>query len=159
MAGAAFATPLDDPLAQHLTRREDAAFGAEQVIGLSLETMLLDMVRRGDSPVVAKPTSLIRERSQNEFLSRVQQYLENNIQRRLTLSDICRDNLVGRSYLQKVFREKTRGGAMEQLSVRRFRRPRRRDPEGSATPSPRSRPCWGTVPSTIFPAISKRLPA
>ena len=113
MAGAAFSTPLDDPLAQHLTRREDAAFGAEQVIGLSLETMLLDMVRRGDSPVVAKPTSLIRERSQNEFLSRVQQYLENNIQRRLTLSDICRDNLVGRSYLQKVFREKTGGGAME----------------------------------------------
>ena len=44
MAGAAFSTPLDDPLAQHLTRREDAAFGAEQVIGLSLETMLLDMV-------------------------------------------------------------------------------------------------------------------
>ncbi|MFR9217117.1 MAG: hypothetical protein ACLVKK_12900 [Ruthenibacterium sp.] len=26
---------------------------------------------------------------------------------KLTLVDICRDNLVGRSYLQKVFREKT----------------------------------------------------
>ena len=67
----------------------------------------------GDETPASRPTSLIRERSQNEFLARVQQYLEANIQRRLTLSDICRDNLVGRSYLQKVFREKTGGGAME----------------------------------------------
>ncbi|OUN84960.1 MULTISPECIES: helix-turn-helix domain-containing protein [Eubacteriales] len=131
MAGAAFSTPLDDPLAQHLTRREDAAFGAEQVIGLSLETMLLDMVRRGDNPVVAKPTSLIRERSQNEFLSRVQQYLENNIQRRLTLSDICRDNLVGRSYLQKVFREKTGGGAMEYFGNLKIQKAKEMIREGS----------------------------
>ena len=130
-AAEAFSTPLDDPLAQHLTRREDAAFGAEQVIGLSLETMLLDMVRRGDSPVVAKPTSLIRERSQNEFLSRVQQYLENNIQRRLTLSDICRDNLVGRSYLQKVFREKTGGGAMEYFGNLKIQKAKEMIREGS----------------------------
>lgn len=113
MAGAAFSTPLDDPLTPHLIRREAAPFGCEQIIGVSLEYMLLCLVRRGDETPASRPTSLIRERSQNEFLARVQQYLEANIQRRLTLSDICRDNLVGRSYLQKVFREKTGGGAME----------------------------------------------
>ena len=46
-------------------------------------------------------------------MDRVRAYLEKNISRKLTLADICRDNLVGRSYLQKVFREKTGGGAME----------------------------------------------
>ena len=51
--------------------------------------------------------------SQQEFVDRVRAYLEKNISRKLTLADICRDNLVGRSYLQKVFREKTGGGAME----------------------------------------------
>ncbi len=131
MAGDAFATPLDDPLSQELVRRENASFGAEQVIGLSLESMLLDMVRRGDSVVPGRPTSLIRERSQNEFLNRVQLYLENNIQRRLTLSDICRDNLVGRSYLQKVFREKTGGGAMEYFGNLKIQKAKEMIREGS----------------------------
>lgn len=131
MAGEAFKTALDDPLAQELVRNEEASFGAEQVIGLSLETMLLDMIRRGDNTAAAKPTSLIRERSQNEFLNRVQTYLESNIQRRLTLSDICRDNLVGRSYLQKVFREKTGGGAMEYFGNLKIQKAKEMIREGS----------------------------
>ena len=113
MAGEAFSTPLDDPRTPQLLRRPGAPFGSEQIIGLSLEYLLLGLVRRGGEEPADRPTSLIRERSQNEFLARVQQYLEANIQRRLTLSDVCRDNLVGRSYLQKVFREQTGGGAME----------------------------------------------
>ena len=72
---------------------------------LALEELLLGMIRRGTQGKTPHPTSLIRERSQNDFWDRVQTYLENNVTRRLTLSDICRDNLVGRSYLQKVFRE------------------------------------------------------
>lgn len=113
MAGAAFSTPAGRPPHPPPHPAEAAPFGCEQIIGVSLEYMLLCLVRRGDETPASRPTSLIRERSQNEFLARVQQYLEANIQRRLTLSDICRDNLVGRSYLQKVFREKTGGGAME----------------------------------------------
>ena len=109
----AFSTPLDDPLSKQMERREDAPFGSEQLIALALEGMLLGMIRRGAQEKGQRPTSLIRERSQNEFWDRVQTYLEANVTRRLTLSDICRDNLVGRSYLQKVFREKTGGGAME----------------------------------------------
>ena len=97
MAGEAFSTPLDDPLTPQLLRRPDASFGAEQIIGVSLEYMLLCLVRRGEDEPAGRPTSLIRERSQNEFLARGQQYLEANIQRRLTLSDLCRANLVGRS--------------------------------------------------------------
>lgn len=112
-AGEAFSTPLDDLLVQQLERRENAPFGAEQLIGLALEELLLGMIRRGTQGKTPHPTSLIRERSQNDFWDRVQTYLESNVTRRLTLSDICRDNLVGRSYLQKVFREKTGGGAME----------------------------------------------
>ena len=46
-------------------------------------------------------------------MDKVTAYLEANIHRRLTLEDVCRENLVGRSYLQKIFREKTGGGVME----------------------------------------------
>ncbi len=116
-AGHAFSTPLNDPYTKQLLRAPRPPFGAEQLIAASLESMLVSLARRGEMPVEActatRPTSLIRAHSQQEFVDRVRTYLEQNISRKLTLADICRDNLVGRSYLQKVFREKTGGGAME----------------------------------------------
>lgn len=121
-AAEAFATPLDDPLSQTMERRTDQPFGAEQLIALALESLLLELIRKGGAPAAARPSSLLRENSRNDLLERVCRYLEENLEKRLTLSDICRDNLVGRSYLQKVFREKTGGGAMEyfgRLKVRR----------------------------------------
>lgn len=114
-AGRAFSTPLGDPQTTQLLRRPEAPFGAEAMIGLCLEQLLVRLVRQAerDSRSNEKPSSLLRERSQQEFIDRVTQYLESNISRRLTLADVCRENLAGRSYLQKTFREKTGGGAME----------------------------------------------
>ena len=57
--------------------------------------------------------------------------LEDNIAKRLTLSDICRDNLVGRSYLQKIFREKTGGGAMEYFGTLKIGAAKRMIREGT----------------------------
>lgn len=111
-AESAFTTPLSDPDTRGLDRREAQPFGAEQMIALCIEHMLISFIRRTDE-AAPRTTSLIRERSQGEFVARVSKYLEENIEKRLTLQDICRDNLVGRSYLQKLFREKTGGGAME----------------------------------------------
>lgn len=86
---------------------------------------------RDEAAAAAKPTSLIRERTQQEFIDRVSQYLEDNIAKRLTLSDICRDNLVGRSYLQKIFREKTGGGAMEYFGTLKIDAAKRMIREGT----------------------------
>jgi hypothetical protein len=61
----------------------------------------------------------------------VSKYLEDNIAKRLTLSDICRDNLVGRSYLQKIFREKTGGGAMEYFGTLKIDAAKRMIREGT----------------------------
>ena len=115
-ADCAFSSPLNDPQTMQLERRTggDTLFGAEQMTALCIETLLIRLVRRGREPQPApEQTSYIRERTQQEFIDRVHAYFEANISRKLTLADICRDNLVGRSYLQKIFREKTGGGAME----------------------------------------------
>ena len=63
---AAFSTPLNDPQTMQLARREDAPFGAEQLIGSSIEQLLIGFIRRGadEAAAAAKPTSLIRERTQ-----------------------------------------------------------------------------------------------
>lgn len=113
-ARSAFSTPLNDPDTQGLQRREEVPFAAEQLIRLHLELMLIHLRRAaaaGKQP--AQPGSLIREKNQRDFMDKVTAYLEANLHRRLTLEDVCRENLVGRSYLQKIFREKTGGGVME----------------------------------------------
>ena len=117
-AQSAFATPLNDPDTQLLERRPEAPFAAEQVIRLNLEWMLIHLLRTArcaaaEGRTVQQPGSLIREKNQKDFMDKVTAYLEANIHRRLTLEDVCRENLVGRSYLQKIFREKTGGGVME----------------------------------------------
>ena len=109
----AFSSPLDDPMANQLVRNEQAEPFCEQFIKLSLEWLLLSLVRRGCENADSSPVSLIKENSQNEVFEKIVRYMEANIDKQLLLSDICKDNLVGRSYLQKLFREKTGGGAID----------------------------------------------
>ena len=108
----AFSSPLDDPMANQLVRSEAADPFCEQFIKLSLEWLLLSLIRRG-SAAPDKPSSLIKENSQNEVFDKIVHYMEANLDKQLMLSEICRDNLVGRSYMQKLFREKTGGGAID----------------------------------------------
>lgn len=126
----AFSTPLNDPDTQLLERREQIPFAAEQVIRLNLEWMLIHLcrtVQTGEEETAAevhRPGSLIRENNQKDFMDKVTAYLEANLHRRLTLEDVCRENLVGRSYLQKIFREKTGGGVMEYFGRQKVERAR-----------------------------------
>ncbi len=109
-----FETPLNDPDTKQLHRRQQIPFAAEQLIRLHLELMLINLQRTAiASTPIAQPGSLIRDKNQRDFMDKVLTYLEANIHRRLTLEDVCRENLVGRSYLQKIFRERTGGGVME----------------------------------------------
>ncbi len=109
----AFSTPLDDPHTIRLERNEDSDCICEQFIKIGLEWLLLSIIRNDSSDFQKAPVSLIKENSQNEIFDKIVHYMELNIDKQLMLSDICRENLVGRSYLQKLFREKTGGGAID----------------------------------------------
>ena len=108
----AFSSPLNDPTANQLVRNEAADPLCEQFIKLSLEWLLLSLVRRGDEDQT-RQTSLVKENSQNAIFDKVVKYMETNLDKQLQLSEICHDNLVGRSYIQKLFREKTGGGVID----------------------------------------------
>lgn len=112
-ASAAFSSNLGDPQMLRLERRENASFGAEQLIACALEQLLVRLVRRAGSLQTERSGTMMREHNQQDFIASMTRYLQDNLSRKLTLADICRDNLVGRSYLQKIFRERTGGGAME----------------------------------------------
>lgn len=127
-----FITPLNDPQTKQLVKNEAAPVGSEQMLKINLEMLLIEIIRAGTQKAQqAKPTSLIKGKTQQEFIDRVTAYLEENVHNRLTLSDICRDNLVGRSYLQKIFREKTGGGAMEYFGTLKIETAKQMIREGS----------------------------
>ncbi|MEG2420998.1 MAG: AraC family transcriptional regulator [Oscillospiraceae bacterium] len=112
-ASRAFTTPLGDPLTTVLVRRENPPFGSEQLIVSALEELLLRLCRGVPAAGVDDP---LETHERSEFLTHVAQYLEANLSRSLTLEEVCRDNLVGRSRLQQIFRSETGGGVMAYLS-------------------------------------------
>ena len=114
-ANASYATPLDNPEIHPMELRRDAPFAAQQFIRLHLELLLLLLIRRsGLSPFCTSHSHLAGgKQADYEILHQVIVYLEQHVHQRLSLNDVCQDNQISRSYLQKMFREQMGGGVME----------------------------------------------
>ena len=125
-SAAAFATPLNDPYAAVLERRRQAPYGGEQLLCAALEELLIRMIRRGAAPAPAA-----RSREDAGALEQVMDYLSARLDRQLTLEEICQDNLVGRSQLQKLFHTHTGGGVMEYFIGLKMQAARRMIREGA----------------------------
>lgn len=116
-----FACRLDDPYLQNMPLREKEFFGSGQMIKNYLEQFLIHMIRRYSQSVVlskrpALTTKTTKKKSDEEVFHRIVDYLENNMTTHITIEQICHDNLIGRSQLQKIFKEKTGLGIIEYFS-------------------------------------------
>ena len=125
-SGAAFSTPLGDPRTTRLERREDQPFGGEQLLCAALEELLIRLARRRSAP---EPQGSAPPEGSPLF-AQVTEYLERRLDQSLTLEQICQDNLVGRSQLQKLFHSCTGGGVMEYFHGRKLQAARRMIREG-----------------------------
>ena len=125
-SGAAFSTPLNDPSTTTLQRRAQAPFGGEALLAAALEELLIRLIRRQSAPAVQLDSC----RAEDDNLNRVLRYLEQRVEHSLTLEQICRDNLIGRSQLQKLFHSHTGGGVMEYFSRLKMQAARRMIREG-----------------------------
>ncbi len=112
---AAFSSPLDDPTLKVLHRRSiPLRAGAEQRIKLFLELLLLDVKRSEDTAIVPLPAvTIFCEQRDSELVAKAKSFMEENLQTCLTLEELCRVLHVGRSRLQKLFRQQTGGGPMD----------------------------------------------
>lgn len=101
---------FDKPDHQKLTRKDAASvpFASEQLIQLYLLQLLIQLIRSNstDNSVGSIPKSE-RKRSEEELFYTITAYMEENINGHLTIQQICKDNLIDRSLLQKLFRENT----------------------------------------------------
>ena len=124
---AAFSTPMDDPTTTTLVRRPDAPLGCEQLLVAALEELLIRLLRQ-DPQQVPAPRS--QTQADGGPLNDVLHYLEQRLDRPLTVEQICRDNMIGRSQLQRLFHEQTGGGVMEYFSRMKVKAARQMIREG-----------------------------
>ena len=108
-SGGASAPPLDDPSTTSLQRAQGAPFGAESLVCAALEELLIRLARR----MSVDETAPDRAAADADGFERTAEYLERHVGESLSLEQICRDNYLGRSQLQKIFHEHTGGGVME----------------------------------------------
>ena len=124
----AFSSPLNDPTTTALVRRPEAPFGGEQRVVSALEELLLLLVRKGlDAHTEHDEPS---QDSDARWLKEMEDYLTAHLDRQLTIDQICRENLIGRSKLQKRFNELTGGGVMAYFAKLKIQAARRLIREG-----------------------------
>lgn len=115
---------LDNPYLQNMPLKEPDMFGAEQLIRLYLEQFLIHMIRRYSNPITihkqltkSDTPKTTKSRNDTTIFNRVVDYLENHLDSSVTIEQICKDNLVGRSQLQKLFKERCNMGIIEFFSL------------------------------------------
>ena len=112
-----FTTPLNNPYICKLERIENADFGSEQIIRLSLEFLLLSIYRRHNAPPQPsrreEPNHPLIRRSNEELLEQIIRYLQQNIYKHLTIAEICKANMIGRSQLERLFHKEKGCGVIE----------------------------------------------
>lgn len=100
-----FAHRLDDPYQTKIVKKNSVPFGAEQFLRLYLEQFLLHIVRR--NTLTPQTSQRIEKTSKNksdtETFQRLIFYLKEHLSEQLTVEQICRDNTISRSQLQKLF--------------------------------------------------------
>lgn len=113
---------LDDPYLQNMPQKENAVFGSGQLIRLYLEQLLIHLARRYTHAQVSPAKSwsgsskATKAKNDLEIFRRVIEYMETHLTSKLTIDQICLDNLVSRSQLQKIFKQECKMGIIEYFS-------------------------------------------
>ena len=108
-ARGAFSSPLSDLVTPKLERKKEQSFGSEQMIKLNLCKLMITLLREERSPA-----SAIMKRNENEGLfGKISEYLQNNLDKKLTLEEIAHHAGISKTALKQLFREKASCGACE----------------------------------------------
>lgn len=121
-----FTGRLDNPYQEELVRSECPRFAGEQLIRLYLEQLLIELIRRymvettppsADSSAFPKS---VKQKADSILFAQIQEYMEDHIHESLTIENICKSNSIGRSQLQKLFRNGSGCGAIEYFSRKKI---------------------------------------
>jgi AraC-like DNA-binding protein len=108
-----FDPPIDSRETVSLKGGLQQRFGAEQLIKITLESLLIRLIRKGEREHRDKPMPIALENRDGDLASSIIDYLDRHVYSDLSLSVICKQFALGRSHLQTLFMEKTGLGIME----------------------------------------------
>lgn len=103
----AFSTPLGNPYTAVMEKARTSDFGAQQMIRLYLEQLLIQLIRKGENG--APP----RRSENSRLLIDICDWLEKNTDKQLHFNDILRKFSTSASVVKKVFHDQMDCGAME----------------------------------------------
>ncbi len=103
----AFSTPLGTPYTHIMEKSWGGLFGCEQMIQLYMEQLLIMLIRRSNRAVPLK------SEENNKLILEICEYLESNIEKRLSFSEIKKKFNVSASVIKRLFKENMNCGIME----------------------------------------------
>lgn len=107
-----FSSPLDSNYFK-LRRSAHSALGSEQFIGLYLQNLLLQLLRRMEPPKAIAQTDLPAGGPlPDEQLNCAVQLMQEHLQEPLSIQELCHRCHISRSKLQRLFRQHTGQGAL-----------------------------------------------
>ncbi len=117
---------LDNPFQTKLLQNPDAPFGGEHLIRNYIEQLLISLIRRytsstpsedgGGMPFSSKSKSTAHN-ADSELYDRMIKYMENHLSSQLTIDQLCKDTLIGRSKAQKIFHDRHHCGVINYFSA------------------------------------------
>ena len=117
-ASSAFDTPLSTLITPKLHRRKNAVFASEQMIKLYLLEFLISFLR---DEYIHSSASL-NGHTGNTLFDTIVNFMEENLDKKLTLSDIAQYAAISKTALKKLFREQAGCGACEYFTRMKINR-------------------------------------
>lgn len=95
--------PKNDPTLKKLERREDAPLGAEQLIQMYLQQLLIFLLRSMNHRDIALFPQ--KEPQLHPLVSAIRAYLESRVEETVHIEDLCCEFGCSRSYISKLFQQ------------------------------------------------------
>lgn len=95
-------------------KRPDELFGAQQLIKIYLEMLLITFIRNNTSVQNQDRVSfLTRRRVEDDLVNRIICFMKENIDKHLTIDDFCKEFGLSRTRIKNLFREKLNTGIIQ----------------------------------------------
>ncbi len=106
----AFSTPLGTPYTSVLEKSGTGRFGCEQLVRIYMEQLLISLIR-GNKRIVET-----KKADSGKLLLRICDYLESNVEKRLTFADIQKEFNTSASVIKRLFQNNMSCGIMEHFT-------------------------------------------
>jgi len=95
-------------------KRSDELFGAQQLIKIYLELLLITFIRNNTSVQNQdRVSSLTRRRVEDDLVNRIINFMKENVSKNLTIDDFCEEFSLSRTRIKNLFREKMGTGIIQ----------------------------------------------